>query len=138
MISSVEGWVLLTTPISALSLHPVTRPLLTYFITLQALIIGALYKRKNVKPLLAFTGVASLVLIDIYSMYSDAFLHNIFAIIFFLVQPMIFFVEYKKKNDMYGLVKGVFLLVLIALAYQGVLPLPIFEFIAYGALIIFL
>ena len=138
MISSVEGWVLLTTPISALSLHPVTRPLLTYFITFQALIIGALYKRKNVKPLLAFMGVASLVLLDIYSMHVNIFLHNIFAIIFFLVQPIIFFVEYKKKNDTYGLTKGVFLLVLILLAYQGILPLPIFEFIAYGALIIFL
>jgi len=138
MISSVEGWGLLTTPISALSLNPITRPLFTYFVTLQALIIGALYKRRNVKPLLAFIGVASLVLLDIYSMYYDNFLHNIFAVIFFLIQPIIFFVEYKKKNDTYALSKGVFLSLLIILVWQGILPLPIYELIAYGALIMFL
>jgi hypothetical protein len=138
MISSVEGWGLLTTPISALSLNPITRPLFTYFVTLQALIIGALYKRRNVKPLLAFIGVASLILLDIYSMYYDNFLHNIFAVIFFLIQPIIFFVEYKKKSDTYALCKGVFLSVLIILVWQGVLPLPIYELIAYGALIMFL
>ena len=66
MISSIEGWALLTTPLSALSLNPVTRHLFTYFVTLQALILGALYKRKNVKPLLAFIGIASLILLDIY------------------------------------------------------------------------
>ena len=138
MISSVEGWGLLTTPISALSLNPITRPLFTYFVTLQALIIGALYKRRNVKPLLAFIGVASLILLDIYSMYYDNFLHNIFAVIFFLIQPIIFFVEYKKKGDTYALSKGVFLCILIVLAWQGILPLPIYELIAYGALIMFL
>jgi hypothetical protein len=138
MISSVEGWVLLTTPLSALSLNPITRPLFTYFVTLQALIIGALYKRRNVKPLLAFIGVASLILLDIYSMYYDNFLHNIFAVIFFLIQPIIFFVEYKKKSDTYALCKGVFLSVLIILVWHGVLPLPIYELIAYGALIMFL
>jgi hypothetical protein len=138
MISSVEGWVLLTTPISALSLNPITRPLFTYFITLQTIVVGVLYKRKNIKPLLAFIGVASLVLLDIYSMYNDAFLHNIFAVIFFLIQPIIFFVECKKKSDTYALSKGVFLSVLIILTWQGILPLPIYEFIAYGALIMFL
>ena len=138
MISSVEGWVLLTTPLSALSLNPVTRHLFTYFITLQALILGVLYKRRNVKPLLAFIGVASLILLDIYSMYYDNFLHNIFAVTFFLIQPIIFFVEYKKKSDTYALSKGVFLSVLIILVWQGILPLPIYEFIAYGALIMFL
>jgi hypothetical protein len=138
MISSVEGWGLLTTPISALSLNPITRPLFTYFVTLQALIVGALYKRRNVKPLLAFIGVASLILLDIYSMYYNNFLHNIFAVIFFLIQPIIFFVEYKKKSDTYALCKGVFLSVLIILVWQGILPLPIYELIAYGALIMFL
>jgi len=138
MISSVEGWVLLTTPVSALSLNPITRPLFTYFITLQTLVVGVLYKRKNIKPLLAFIGVASLVLLDIYSMHSDAFLHNVFAVVFFLVQPIIFFVEYKRKNDTFALSKGVFLSVLIILAWQGIIPLPIYEFIAYGSLIMFL
>jgi len=138
MISSIEGWVLLTTPLSALSLYPVTRHLFTYFITLQALILGVLYKRRNVKPLLAFIGIASLILLDIYSMYYDNFLHNVFAVTFFLIQPIIFFVEYKKKSDTYALLKGAFLSVLIILVWQGILPLPIYEFIAYGALIMFL
>ena len=138
MISSVEGWVLVTTPLSVLSLYPATRHLFTYFVTLQALILGVLYKRKNVKPLLAFIGVASLILLDIYSMYYDNFLHNIFAVIFFLVQPVIFFYEYKKKGDTHALCKGAFLCLLIILVWQGILPLPIYEFIAYGALIMFL
>ena len=138
MISSVEGWVLLTTPLSALSLNPATRHLFTYFITLQALILGVLYKRRNVKPLLAFIGISSLILLDIYSMYYDNFLHNIFAVTFFLIQPIIFFVEYKKKGDTYALCKGAFLSLLIILVWQGILPLPIYEFIAYGALIMFL
>tara|TARA_R100000027_G_scaffold18839_1_gene13619 strand:- start:45 stop:461 length:417 start_codon:yes stop_codon:yes gene_type:complete len=138
MISSIEGWALLATPLSALSLNPITRHLFTYFITLQALILGVLYKRKNVKPLLAFIGIASLVLLDIYSMYDNVFLHNVFAITFFLVQPIIFFYEYKKKGDTYALCKGAFLCLLIILVWQGILPLPIYEFIAYGALIMFL
>ena len=138
MISSIEGWALLTTPLSALSLNPATRHLFTYFVTLQALILGALYKRKNVKPLLAFIGVASLVLLDIYSMYDNVFLHNVFAITFLLVQPIILFYEYKRKGDTYALSKGAFLCLLIILVWQGILPLPIYEFIAYGALIIFL
>tara|TARA_Y100000310_G_scaffold107663_1_gene106062 strand:- start:95 stop:511 length:417 start_codon:yes stop_codon:yes gene_type:complete len=138
MISSVEGWALLTTPLSALSLNPITRHLFTYFITLQALVLGVLYKRRNVKPLLAFIGIASLILLDIYSMDYNTFLHNIFAVVFFLIQPIIFFYEYKRKGDTYALCKGAFLCLLIILVWQGILPLPIYEFIAYGALIMFL
>jgi len=138
MTSSVESWSVLTTPISALSLNHTTRPLFTYFVILQAAVVGALYKKRNVEPILALIGIYSLVLLGVYSMYDNSFLHNIFAITFFLVQPVIFFVEYKKKNNISALVKSGFLAVLTILVWQGVLPLPVFEFITYGALIMFL
>jgi hypothetical protein len=47
MITSVEGWLIVTTPISFLGVHPVTRAPFTYFIALQAMVVGALYKRRT-------------------------------------------------------------------------------------------
>jgi hypothetical protein len=138
MTSFVEGWMLVVTPISVLGIHPATRVPFTYFITLQAIVLGALYKRRNVKPFLAFMGLASLILLDIYSLRDSALLHNVFAILFFLTQPIIFFLEYRNKKDPYGLSKGAFLLLLALLTWLGFIPLPIFEVMAYAALILFL
>lgn len=138
MITSVEGWLIVTTPISFLGVHPATRVPFTYFITLQAIVVGALYKRRNVKPFLAFMGVASLVLLNIYSVNDNLILHNVFAILFFLVQPIIFFLEYRNKKDTYSLSKGAVLIFLALLTWLGIIPLPIFEVIAYALLILFL
>lgn len=138
MISFVEGWMLVVTPISVLGVHPATKVPFTYFITLQAIVLGALYKRRNVKPFLAFMGLASLILLNIYSLNDSVLLHNVFAILFFLTQPIIFFLEYKSKKDSYGLSKGAFLIFIALLTWLGIIPLPIFEVIAYGALILFL
>jgi hypothetical protein len=138
MITSVEGWLIVTTPISFLGVHPATRVPFTYFIALQAMVVGALYKRRNVKPFLAFMGVASLVLLSIYSVNDSLFLHNVFAILFFLVQPIIFFLEFRNKKDTYSLSKGAILIFLALLTWLGIIPLPIFEVIAYALLILFL
>jgi hypothetical protein len=138
MVSSIEGWLLMTTPISFLGVHPATKKFFSYFITLQVLIFGSLYKRKNVKPMLAFLGLASLILLDIYDMESSNGLHNFFAIIFFLVQPVILFLEYKKDKDSLFPSKVVVLVSLMALTVVGILPIPLFEFVAYTLLIIFL
>ena len=102
------------------------------------MVVGALYKRRNVKPFLAFMGVASLVLLNIYSVNDNLVLHNIFAILFFLVQPIIFFLEYRNKKDTYSLSKGAILIFLALLTWLGIIPLPIFEGIAYALLILFL
>jgi hypothetical protein len=138
MICAVEGWGIFTTPISVLGIHPITRKSFTYFISFQTLILGALYKRKNVKPILMFVGLASLVLISIYDMLYFADFHNFFAAIFFLCQPIIFFLEYKKKTDPYALTKGAVLLFLMVLLLAGILPIPLFEFMSYTLLILFL
>lgn len=138
MASSVEGWNLFLTPVSFLGSNPATNRFFSYFITFQALGLGALYKRKNVKPFLAFLGVASLVLLDIYDMESSRGTHNLFAIIFFLCQPVILFLEYKKDKDSFFPSKAVVLAGLIALTAVGILPIPIFEFLSYALLILFL
>ena len=138
MVSSIEGWLIMTTPISFLGVHPATKRFFSYFITLQVLIFGSLYKRRNVKPMLAFLGLASLILLDIYDMETSSGLHNFFAIIFFLVQPIILFLEYKKKGDSLFPTKTVILSGLMVLTALGILPIPIFEFVAYILLILFL
>tara|TARA_R100001244_G_scaffold112539_1_gene83268 strand:- start:367 stop:783 length:417 start_codon:yes stop_codon:yes gene_type:complete len=138
MASSVEGWSLMTTPMSFLGVSPLTRIPFSYFITFQALGVGALYHRKKVKPFLAFIGVASLIMLDIYDMYYAKDLHNFFAIVFFLVQPIIFLMEYKKKKDPYEITKVGVLLLLILLTYLELIPLPIFEVLSYALLILFL
>jgi len=88
--------------------------------------------------MLAFLGLASLILLDIYDMESSNGLHNFFAIIFFLVQPVILFLEYKKDKDSLFPSKVVVLVSLMALTVVGILPIPLFEFVAYTLLIIFL
>ena len=138
MICAVEGWGIYATPISVLGVHPITKKSFTYFISLQTVILAALYKRKNVKPLIAFVGLASLVLVSVYDMKYFNNFHNFFAAIFFLCQPIIFFLEYRKKKDPYGLTKGAFLLFLMVLLLAGILPIPLFEFFSYALLILFL
>jgi predicted neutral ceramidase superfamily lipid hydrolase len=138
MICAIEGWGIAATPISMLGIHPLTRKSFTYFITFQTLILGALYKRKNVKPILVFIGLASLVLLSIYDMYRFSMMHNIFAAMFFVCQPLIFFLEYYKRKDTYALTKGAILAFLILLTLTGVLPLPLFEMFSYILLILFL
>jgi|TARA_R110002096_G_C14530885_1_gene717689 hypothetical protein len=138
MISSVNGWLLLTTPVSMLGVLPQTSRAFTYFVTFQTLVLGALYKRKNVKPLLVFLGLGSLMLIAIYDMYSFRDIHNIFAITFFVVQPIILYLEYRKRKDYYSLTKVAVLSLLIVLTYIGIIPLPIFEYLSYALLIVFL
>ena len=138
MICAIEGWGILVTPISVLGVHPLTRKSFTYFITFQTIILGVMYKRKDVKPVLVFTGLASLVLLSIYDMYEFNVVHNIFAATFFLCQPLIFFLEYYKSKDTYALTKGAVLIFLILLTLIGVLPLPLFEMFSYILLILFL
>jgi len=138
MIATIEGWEIYTTPISMLGVHPATRRFFGYFITLQTLILGALYKRINVKPLLVFIGLASLCLISIYDMHYFPKTHNLFAVVFFLCQPALFYLQYRNKKDPWGLLKmSIFLLMMYA-TYTGDIPLPVFEFFAYVLLIIFL
>lgn len=100
--------------------------------------VGVLYYRRKVKPFIAFIGLAALVLIDVYDMHSYSSLHNFFAIIFFVIQPVIFYWEYKKKKDSWAMTKMVVLLGLIVLLMTGFLPLPLFEFLSYACLIMFL
>jgi len=138
MTCAVEGWGIYTTPISVLGAHPVTKKSFSYFISLQVLILAALYKRRNVKPFLVFIGLASLILVSIYDMKYFHEFHNFFAAIFFLCQPVVFFLEYRKKKDPYGLTKGAILLLLMVLLLSGILPLPLFELISYALLILFL
>ena len=138
MVLSLEGWSILTTPISFFGIHPATNRLFSYFITFQTLGIGALYKRRKAKPMIVFVGLASLFLIDIYDMESYNALHNMFAIIFFLCQPIIFFMEYRKVKDSLAISKGFVLISLIVLLATGFLPLPIFEVLSYTLLILFL
>lgn len=138
MICAIHGWGLFVTPISLLGVHPITRTSFTYFITLQTLILGALYNRRNAKPILVFVGLASLVLVAIYDMSEHTNYHNFFAAMFFICQPIIFFLEYKEKKDPYELAKGSILLFLIVLFLAGIIPIPIFEFLSYICLILFL
>lgn len=138
MSCAIEGWGIYTTPISVLGVHPLTKKSFSYFITIQVIILAAMYKRKNVKPFLVFIGLASLILVSIYDMkYFNTF-HNFFAATFFLCQPLIFFLEYRKKKDSYGLTKGAILLFLMVLLFSGILPIPLFEFLSYALLILFL
>jgi len=138
MICAVEGWGLFVTPVSVLGVHPLTRRYFTYFIVIQTMILAALYKRKNVKPILVFVGLASLSLIAIYDMHAFSSFHNIFAAIFFLCQPLIFFLEYYDKKDRYALTKGAVLTFLMILLLADVIPIPVFEFLSYSLLILFL
>ena len=84
MIAGVEGWEFYVTPISVLGTHPLTKKAFSYFMTFQVLIIGALYKRRNVKPFIVFIGLSALSLLSIYDMYYFAHIHNAFAFIFFI------------------------------------------------------
>lgn len=138
MICAVEGWGIFVTPISVLGIHPTTRTSFTYFITIQTLILAALYSRRNVKPLLVFIGLASLTLISIYDMVNYNRYHNFFAAMFFICQPIIFFLEYKTKKDPYELTKGSVLVFFMILYAAGILPIPIFELLSYACLILFL
>lgn len=138
MISSIEGWGIVTTPISFLGSHPATRQFFPYFVTFQSLFFGAMYRRKNVKPFLAFLGVSSLILVSLFDMDNHSVLHNFFAIVFFVVQPVILFMEYRSSKDSLSLTKVVVLVMLIVLLVTGWLPLPLFEFLSYALLILFL
>lgn len=138
MICAVEGWLIYTTPLSVLGVNPITKKSFTYFLTIQAILLAVLYKRRDVKPFLMFIGVASLILVSIYDMKNYTQLHNIFAAIFFLCQPLIFFLEYKKKKDPYELTKGAVFIFLMILLLAGILPIPLFEFLAYSLLILFI
>lgn len=138
MVASIEGWNIITTPVSLLGAHPATHRFFSYFITFQALSIGALYKRKKVKPFLSFIGLGSLILVDIYDMATYNALHNFFAIVFFVIQPIIFFWEYKSSKDSLFPTKAFVLAMLIVLLLTGWLPLPLFEFLSYTLLILFL
>ena len=138
MTCAVEGWGIYTTPFSVLGAHPLTKKSFSYFISLQVVILAALYKRSNIKPFVSFIGLASLMLVSIYDMKHFSEFHNFFAAIFFLCQPLIFFLEYRKKADPYGLTKGSALLFLMLLLLSGILPIPIFEIASYALLILFL
>lgn len=138
MIIAVEGWEFFVTPISVLGTHPITKKYFAYLMTFQVLILGALYKRRNVKPFIVFMGLSSLCLLSIYDMYYFTSIHNFFALMFFITQPLIFFLEYKKSKDSYALTKTSAFLFLILLTWIGVLPLPLFEYLAYILLILFL
>ena len=138
MTVSIEGWGFITTPISFLGVHPATRQFFPYFITFQSLFCGAMYRRRNVKPFLAFLGVSSLILISIYDMNANSVLHSFFAVIFFIVQPIILFMEYHSNKDSFFPTKAFVLVMLMVLLVTGWLPLPIFEFLSYALLILFL
>jgi hypothetical protein len=138
MICAIEGWEIFTTPLSLLGVHPITKKSFSYLLFFQTIILAALYKRRNVKPIIVFVGLASLILISIYDMIYFNSLHNIFAAIFFLCQPLIFFLEYKKDKDYYSLSKGIILVFLMILLVAGILPIPIFEMLSYGLLLLFL
>ena len=138
MSLAIEGFSIYATPFSVLGINPATKKYFSYFIALQTLILAVLYKRKNIKPFLVFVGLASLILVSIYDMKYFSTFHNIFAAIFFLCQPTIFFLEYRKKTDPYGLTKGAVLLLLMVLLLADILPIPIFELISYALLILFL
>jgi hypothetical protein len=138
MIIAIEGWEFFVTPISLLGVHPITKKYFAYFMTLQVVILGALYKRRNVKPFIVFMGLSALSLLSIYDMYYFSSIHNFFAFMFFIIQPLIFFLEYKKSKDSYALTKVAVLLFLILLTWIGVLPLPLFEYLSYILLILFL
>jgi hypothetical protein len=138
MTLAIDGWGVYTTPLSVLGAHPLTKKPFSYFISLQVIILASLYKRKNIKPFVSFIGLASLMLVSIYDMKYFSEFHNIFAAIFFLCQPLIFFLEYRKKTDPYGLAKGAVLLFLMLLLLSGILPIPIFEIASYALLILFL
>jgi hypothetical protein len=138
MITMIEEWQIFVTPISVLGVHPSTRQFFSYLTTLQVLILGVLYHQKKVKPLLSYIGLASLCMLSIYDMEVYNRMHNFFAFLFFFCQPIIFYMEYRKSKDPYNLSKVGVLLFLMLLVWIGVLPLPIFEFISYTLLILFL
>ena len=138
MITMIEEWQIFVTPISVLGVHPSTRQFFSYLTTLQVLILGVLYHQKKVKPLLSYIGLASLCMLSIYDMEVYNRMHNFFAFLFFFCQPIIFYIEYRKYKDPYNLSKVGVLLFLMLLTWLGFLPLPIFEFISYTLLILFL
>lgn len=138
MSLAIEGWSFYSTPLSLMGAHPATKRYFSYFIVLQTVILSVLYKRRNVKPFLVFVGLASLILVSIYDMKNFSYLHSLFAVLFFLCQPLLFFLEYRKKKDPYELTKGAVLLLLMVLLLSGVIPIPIFELLSYALLILFL
>ena len=138
MTCAIEGWGIFVTPLSVLGSNPLTKKSFTYFVTLQTLILAALYQRKNVKPLLVFVGLASLILVSIYDMIEFSSIHNMFAAIFFLCQPIIFFMEYQGSRDKYALTKGAVLSFLMILLLADVISIPVFEILSYSLLILFL
>lgn len=138
MTQLVEGWSFYMTPISVLGSTASTRNSFTFLMTLQSLSLSAFYRHRKIKPLLSYIGTATLMLIAIYDIADYPLWHNLFACIFFIVQPIIFFLEYRKKRDTYSLVKFAALLTLIILVTMGIMPIPIFEFISYALLIVFI
>ena len=138
MITMIEEWQLFVTPISVLGAHPSTRQFFSYLTTLQVLILGALYHQKKVKPILSYIGLASLCMLSIYDMEVYNRMHNFFAFLFFFCQPIIFYMEYRRSKDPYDLVKTATLLFLMLLTWIDVMPLPIFEYLSYILLILFL
>jgi len=134
----VEGWIFYTTPISILGASFATKKPFTYLISLQVMVLSALYKRKRVKPMLAFFGTSSLMLLAIYDVWMYPLWHNMFACIFFIAQPIIFYMEYRKKKDTYSLTKFAIMLFLIILVTTDLISIPIFEFVSYALLIAFL
>ena len=138
MSLAIDGWSFYSTPFSVMGAHPATKKYFSYFIVLQTSILAVLYKRRNVKPFLVFVGLASLMLVSIYDMKNFSSFHNLFAALFFLCQPTLFFLEYRKKKDPYELTKGAILLLLVVLLLSGLLPIPIFELVSYALLILFL
>ena len=138
MITMIEEWQLFVTPISMLGVHPSTKQFFSYLTTFQVLILGALYHQKKVRPILSYVGLASLCMLSIYDMEVYNRMHNFFAFLFFFCQPIIFYMEYRKSKDPYNLSKVGVLLFLMLLTWIGVLPLPIFEYISYTLLILFL
>lgn len=138
MITMIEQWQLFVTPISVLGTHPSTRQFFSYLTTFQVLIIGAFYHQKKVKPILSYIGLASLCMLSIYDMDVYSRMHNFFAFSFFFCQPIIFYMEYKRSKDLYDLAKTATLLFLMLLTWMGAIPLPIFEYLSYILLILFL
>jgi len=138
MITAIEEWQIFVTPISLLGVHPATKQFFSYFTTFQVLVVGVFYKQRNVKPFLAYIGLASLCMLSIYDMYIYSHMHNFFAFLFFFCQPIIFYLEYRKSKNPYELAKTGIFLFLMVITWVGILPLPMFEYISYGLLILFL
>ena len=138
MILSVDGWDIFATPLSILGIKENTKQHFAGFMLIQAMTISVLYYDRIIQPVLGVTAVLALTFIGLFNVIDYPEVHNISAIYFFLVQPIIFFVEYYREKGIESFLKGVILVLLIGLLGTGVMSIPEFEVTSYLLLILFL